>query len=154
MPLYSLECPRCGDLDEHFMGANDALVEVPCDHCGWMMSRAKDRAYYADIPAIRGDTCAGCDNMSNYYDDGLDTFITSRDHRKRIMEERKLTDYEPTSEGKAARKESAYIRANAPKDDPKALEAARQQSRDMDGKRKKRVIKTAMDKARKSLDKA
>jgi hypothetical protein len=154
MPLYSLECPRCGDLDEHFLGINDAQVEVPCDHCGWAMTRAADRAYYADPIAIQGDTCAGCENFSNYYDDALEVVIESRDHRKRIMEERKLTEYEPTAEGKAARKEARYITDNAPPGDKKALAAARQQSRDMDGKRKKRVIKAATEKARRSLDKA
>ena len=154
MPLYSLECDRCGVLDEHLQGSDDTHTAVECENCGHQMTRFKNRAYYADPIAIQGDTCAGSENFSNYYDDALDMHITSRDHRKRVMKERRLTEYEPTSEGKAARAESAYIRKNAAPNDTKALEAARQQSRDMDGKRKKRVIKAATEKARRSLDKA
>jgi len=153
MPLYSLECDRCHVLDEHLQEPNDTHLPVECENCGWEMTRFKNRAYYADPIAIQGDTCAGSENYSNYFDDGLDTFVTSRDHRKKIMKERGLTDYQPTAEGAAARAESAYIRKNAPKGDLKALEAARQQSRDLDGKRKKRVIKAATEKARRSLDK-
>jgi len=154
MPLYSLECKECGDLDEHLQGSQDSNLIVLCDMCGAEMTRLGNRAYYADPINIQGDTCAGSENYSNYFDDGLDTFVKSRDHRKQIMKDRGLTEYEPTSEGKAARKESAYIRKNAAPNDTKALEAARQQSRDMDGKRKKRVIKAATEKARRSLDKA
>lgn len=154
MPLYDLNCPHCHETEEYVMEPSDSDTLVECVLCSGVMTRRVNQDYSNKQIAIQGDTCAGSENFGNYFDEGLDTFITSRDHRKRIMKERKLTDYEPTSEGKAARAESAYIRKNAAPNDRKALEAARQQSRDMDGKRKKRVIKEASDKARRLLDKA
>ncbi len=149
MPLYSLECHVCGDLDEYIIGVPNGTDPIPCEACGAELTRMGNRAYYADRVMIQGDTCAGSCNFSNYYDDALDMHIDSRDHRKRVMEEKGLTEYSPNPEMKAARTEARYILDNSPKGDKTALDAARQQSRDVDGKRKERVIGAAMDKARK-----
>jgi len=154
MPLYTLECPECGVLGQHFMEMKDKYLWVHCDKCGEAMNRDENRAYYADVPQIRGDTCAGSCDMSNYFDDGLDTWVESRDHRSRIMAERGLTDYEPLSDMKKARTEGRYIMDHAPKGDKEALTAARKQSKDVDAVRKKRIIGAAVEKARKGMDKA
>ena len=154
MAFYDLRCPHCHETEEYMMSAGEGDLIVECASCGGAMTRRENQDYSNKCVAISGDTCAGSENYSNYFDEGLDTFVKSRDHRKQIMKERKLTEYEPTSEGKAARRESSYILKNSKPGDKKALEAARQQSRDMDGKRKKRVIKEASEKARRLLDKA
>ena len=148
MPLYSLECPECGDLAEYFQGVDDRFAEVECEKCGAVMTRATDRAYYADRVMIQGDTCAGSCNFSNYYDDGLDMHIESRDHRKRVMKEKGLSEYVPNPDMKAARKEARYILDHSPKGDKTALAAARKQSKDADSARKERVVGAAMDKMR------
>lgn len=151
MPLYSLFCDECETGSEHFMGMDDNSLLVKCPSCAASLTRSLNRNYAAERIMIKGDTCSGSCDFSNYFDDGLDTYITSRSHRKRVMDERGLTEYEPTSEGKAARAESKYIRAHAPLGDTEALHAARQKSRDMDAARKKRLITEKLEKAQKVI---
>jgi hypothetical protein len=131
---------------------DDGEVLVGCEKCSGLMSRAKDRHYASDKIMIHGDTCSGSCNFSNYFDEGLDTYVSSRDHRKEIMKERKLTEYEPNPEALAARKEARYILDNAPKNDATARKAAKAQSKAVHEKRTKRVVDNRIKKARKDLN--
>lgn len=75
MPLYSYECADCG-------GAKDELRKLPernnlpdCDLCKKPMQRV-----------IGGHSVIG--DMAPYYDDNLETYVTSRQHRKEVMREK------------------------------------------------------------------
>lgn len=151
MPLYSIQCPKCHDTDDHFQGINDTNVSVSCIHCGAYMTRRDNRNYAADNISISGDTCSESTDYSGF-DDGLDMHIRSRTHRKQVMKERELTEYVPSSEGIAARTEARYILSNSPKGDKSALKAAKAQSVAVHHKRTKRVIDTKIAKARKDFN--
>ena len=151
MPLYDLNCPHCDETDEYLLGAHEGHVTVECYTCAGPMTRKVNQDYSEKRIAISGDTCSGSCNYSNYYDDALDMHIDSRDHRKEVMKQKGLTEYAPDPAMASARKEARYIIDNSPKGDKVALDAARQQSRDQDSKRKERVISAAMDKAQKTL---
>lgn len=150
MPLYDLCCPLCGKINEVAMGVDDQEVVYNCESCDAEITRCANQYYANKRIAISGDTCANSVDYSGW-DDGLDTYVRSRDHRKQIMAERGLTEYVPDPTMKKARDEARYIRDHAPKGDKAALHAARQQSRDADKKRKERTIKAAFQKARKDL---
>lgn len=151
MPLYSIQCPKCYDTDEHFMGINDEALRVSCTHCGAYMTRADNRNYAADNIGISGDTCAGSENYSGF-DDGLDMEIRSRTHRKQVMAERELTEYVPDTEAKAARTEARYILDNSPAGDVKAYKAAKDQTVAFHKKRTERIVDKKIAKFRKEFN--
>jgi len=149
MPFYDINCPHCDETDEYRMEPFDKTVE--CSACGEEMNRKENQDYSDTRIGIIGDTCAGCCDFSNYFDDALDMQIDSRDHRKRVMKEKGLTEYVPNPDMAAARKESRYILDHSPKNDKAALVAAKDQSKVADKKRKERVINAAMERTRKVL---
>ena len=151
MPLYSLECDSCDHLDEYLQEVKDTDVEVACENCGRPLTRRDNRAYYADRIAIRGDTCAGCSDMSNYFDDGLGEFVKSRTHRAEIMKKKGLTDYAPDPKIQRHMDEQSYILKQAGGKDPAAVIAARAEGATADKKRKALAIKETISKGRKNL---
>lgn len=149
MPIYTLECPKCKELSEHIMGMRtEHALEVACPVCGDRLNRHDHRAYWADGIRISGDTCSGSVDCSNYFDEGLDSFVTSRTHRRELMKRKGLTEYAPDPD----LAESRYIRKQAP-NDPEAIKAAREVGRSVDKKRKERAVDANLSKFRDSLTK-
>jgi hypothetical protein len=135
-------------LDEYLQGLKDAETMVDCENCGHGLKRSTDRAYYAERIAIRGDTCAGCDDQSNYYDDGLGEFVKSRTHRKDIMKRKGLTEYAPDPKVQRHLDEQTYIMKSIDKTDPSAVNAARSEGKKADKVRKTRAVADAIKKGR------
>ena len=150
MPIYTLIC-KCGLEDEVLQEPYDSDVEVLCDACGEIMTRRNNRAYYRDVPDIQGDTVAGGCNYSNYYDEGLEAFITSKEHRAKVMKEKGLSEYSPDPMVKHHFDEAKYIRQHAPKGDRTAAAAARAEVKQADQKRKRNAIKKAIASKRSAI---
>ena len=110
MMIYTFSCPCCSLVREELMEVSEPHV-LKCE-CGTDM----DRYWQADLPAIQGDTCAGCSNQTGY-DESLGIDIRSRQHRKEEMKKRGLEPYVPEPEQKAFRKELAYVHKHG-KGDP------------------------------------
>jgi hypothetical protein len=55
-----------------------------------------DRHWQADLPAIQGDTVAGCVDYSGF-DIGLGEHVRSRTHRNEIMKAKGLVEYTPST---------------------------------------------------------
>ena len=152
MPFYTLICQKCGRVEEVLQGVNDAAVVLQCASCGADITRRENRAYAADMPLIQGDTVAGGCNYDGYFDDGMGLWIKGKRHRAEEMKKRGLTEYSPSSEYAKHRDEAKYIRAHAPKNDKAALNAAREQYKIADEKRKRQAIRSAIQKKRAAIE--
>ena len=73
MPLYSYEC-QCGGTKDEFRRLSERNVLPTCE-CGKTMQRVIGG--YSVIP-----------DMAPYYDDNLETYVKSRQHRKQVMREK------------------------------------------------------------------
>ena len=147
MPLYSLQCPDCLLVSEHFMGMDDNDAMVKCPGCEHGMTRERHRHYMSDIPQIQGDTVAGGCNYSNYYDEGLDCYITSKRHRADEMKRQGVVEYAPDPDMKKHRDEQRYIRQNSVRGDADAAKAIRKEVKAAKDKRIKKSVDRAFDKA-------
>jgi len=115
MPLYDFVCPACDHLQEEFQGMNDRRTAT-CEMCGSLSCWSPTTV--AGLTII-GDTCSGSMNYTGY-DPVLKTEIHGRSHRKRVMKEQGLKEYNPNPEIKAARDEAKYMRRHAPPRDSEA----------------------------------
>lgn len=149
MPIYELWCERCGGESDHIMSMSTCHeAEIKCPHCGEQLSIHHQRFWAKDV-AIRGDTCAGCANFSEYFDEGLNEYVTSRDHRKEIMKKQGVVEYEPSPD----LAESRYIRKSMKPGDREAVEAARKVGRDAQKKRVQQKVAEKIDKFAASMNK-
>ena len=146
MPLYSLQCPDCLVVNEHFMGMDDASLIVDCPSCGHGLTRKHHRHYMSDVPHIQGDTVAGGCNY-NYYDTGLDCHINGRRHRAEEMKRQNVTEYNPDMELQKHRQEALRIIRSAPKGDAEASKAAGAELEVAKNKRAKKNIDRVWEKA-------
>jgi len=147
MPLFTMECKLYGVADEYFFGAHDDPKEAPCVACGEVLNAKHDRLYAADLPCIQagGGSCGQANY--NYFDETLDTQITSREQRDRVMEAKGLTEYSPDLTMKKHRDEARYIRARAKVGDPDAEVAIRKEYKTASDKRRNRLVKASLDKS-------
>lgn len=146
MPIYTLICPKCGHSEEFHLAANDVGFVSNCASCNSDITRKLNRHWAAENISAHGDTVAGCVNMANYYDDGLDAFVRGRGHRKELMKEKGLTEYVPDSITQEMTSEIRHIRKNTDfANDPTAVKAAREVGKAADKKRKQRAVRAAID---------
>ena len=145
MPLYSLQCPECREIAEHFMGMDDNSLLVKCPSCGHGLTRELNRHYMSDIPQIQGDTVAGGCNYSGYWDDGLDCYVKSKKHRANEMKKQGLSEYSPDPVMKAHRDEQRYIRNNSKPGDAQAVRAINKEKKAAQTKRREAAVDRAFD---------
>jgi hypothetical protein len=149
MAFYDLEC-SCGEISEHMMGMTDPLEsKVSCPCCGAKLCRKHNIVY--PVPQIQGDTVAGGVNYSNYYDDGLGEYVTSKSHRKDLMEKKGLVEYSPDPTMKKHRDEARYIREGSKPNDLDALTAIRKEYNTANSTRRGRLVKASMEKSFKKM---
>jgi hypothetical protein len=141
--LYSLECSYCGLVSEHMMLMDEMDKKVDCPHCTGKLSRREHRLY--DVPMIQGDTVAGSHNFSGYYDAGMDEFVTSRSHRKDLMEKHGLVEFSPDPEMKKHRDEARYIRERSTPKDVDAQVAIQKEYKTAETKRRTKNVKRAFE---------
>jgi len=132
------------------LGMSDSLDDrVECPQCGEAMTRRHDRIY--DVPAIQGDTVAGgCSYVG--YDEGLGEYVMSKRHRKQLMEEKGLTEYNPDPTMKKHRDEARYIRNHARRGDTGAVAAIQKEYKTALDTRRNRLIRKSLDESLKKAD--
>ena len=79
MPLYEYRCNDCGGLTEAFRSIAERDNCPPCEHCGG------DTFKIISAQRVHSD-------FAPYYDDNLETHITSKQHRKKVMKEQGVTE--------------------------------------------------------------
>ncbi len=147
MPFYDLKCPDCGTVSEHIMGLEDQWVLVKCPECAHGMTRGDHKDYGGMRVQIQGDTVSGGCDYSGYYDDGLDTYITSKGQRDDEMKKQGLRPYSPDPEMKKHRTEQTYIRKHSNPGDAEAAKAIRTEVRAASVKRRTKQIDNVFDNA-------
>ena len=144
--IYTLECPHCTLRSDHMMGMEEMDREVDCPHCGeHRLTRRNDRIY--DVPQIQGDTVAGGVNYSNYYDEGLGEYVTSKSHRKDLMEQKGLQEYAPDPEMKKHRDEAKHIRKHGNMSDPDTQAAIKKEYKTAYDKRRNKNVMASLEKS-------
>lgn len=78
MPLYDYECERCGKQRDEFRSVADRNNPLSCE-CGSPMKKI-----------ISGYRVIG--DLDPYYDDNLDTYVRSKQHRKEVMREQGVSE--------------------------------------------------------------
>lgn len=146
MPSYVGECGSCGKVSEFYFGSGDRK-KCSCPECGSRFDLDGNRRYDLEGLQISGDTCSNSHDFSGY-DEGLGEYVTSRSHRKRIMDEKGLVEYSPDPTMKHHRDEARYIRANAVPGDPSAAAAVRNEHKAAADKRRTRLIDETFKKAK------
>lgn len=109
MPNYQYECPRCLVWFEDFM-PHELMDKAVCPECGAFGEYRPSRFF------AQGDTVAGGVQYTGF-DPVLKTEIHGKQHRKKVMKEQGLKEYEPNQEIKKARDEAKYIRKHSPRGD-------------------------------------
>jgi putative FmdB family regulatory protein len=51
MPMYDLECPKCGHEFEELVSSHDAVERTACEQCGHLGMRLKPSLFAASVPA-------------------------------------------------------------------------------------------------------
>ena len=151
MAWYTLECPNCGVVDEYQFDAKLDDKQAKCVECDTTLRTTENRLYGIDKPRIEGETCAGSCTYEQF-DEGLDEYVTSKQHRKELMKRKGLTEYNPDPTMKKHRDEARYIRNRSKTNDPDAHAAIRKEYKTAGDKRRKRLVKESLDKSFKSAD--
>lgn len=146
MALHDLSCPECGAVSEHLLGKDDRWVEVKCPECGTAMTRGNHKKYDGMRIHITGETVSGGCSY-NYYDDGLDCQITSKQHRADEMKRQGVTEYAPDPVMKRHREEQSYIKRNSRPGDAQAVRAINKEKRAASKKRQRAAVDRAFDNA-------
>jgi putative FmdB family regulatory protein len=129
--LYDFICESCNIIFEVQQGMKEDH-EYDCEKC-----KAPARRVYSPI-TFSVDTC------SDYYDDGLGCYIKNKDHRKEVMREQNVTEYNPDSIASKMKKDLKDIDADAK---PEEAGAAKQQVRkEASTKRKRSQIRSTIKK--------
>lgn len=80
MPLFDYSC-KCGYSGEHIAKADEQLLR--CPECGDNMVRQFHSRF---------GICMGAVGAYGYYDDNLQTYIRTNEHRKQVMREQGVTE--------------------------------------------------------------
>ena len=83
MRLYDYECPKCGFKAEYLTMAGDVWK---CPECRIEMKRLPPvfRINMGPVP------------LTGYYDENLQTYIRTNEHRKQVMREQGVSEYGAT----------------------------------------------------------
>lgn len=146
--FYDLECPKCDTVSEHMMEMSETEKWVKCPECGGEICRRFHRLY--DVPQIQGDTVSGGCSYS-YYDETLGQ-IKNKQHRKDLMKQKGLTEYNPDPTMKKHRDEARKIREHSRPSDPDAVAAIKKEYKTADSTRRDRLIKKSLDSSFKKLN--
>ena len=79
MPIYEYRCRGCGETTDAFRSVEDRDNAPACDHCGGVTRKI------ISLNKVHGD-------FSPYYDDNLETHIQSKQHRKKVMKEKGVSE--------------------------------------------------------------
>lgn len=79
MIMYEYRCEFCREITDALREIEERNDCPKCERCGGKTSKIISK-YYA-----HGD-------LSPYYDENLDTFIESKKHRKRVMQEQGVSE--------------------------------------------------------------
>lgn len=150
MAFYTMEC-GCGCMAEYEMSPSGPLT-CGCQQCGAELDVRRNRVWQIDGPSMSfsGLPTTGA-VFDGYYDESLETYVKSKQHRQDVMDRRGLSEFEPDPEMKRHRDEAKYIKSQAPKGDPGAAAAARREHKTASEKRTKRNTEAAL---KKEFDKA
>lgn len=115
------------------------------------MTRRANRVF--STPYIIGIHGAGMasTNYDGYYDDALDTWITSKRHRKDVMDQKGLVEYEPNPTLKRMSDESKYIMKHSNPGDHEAVAARKTIHKAADKYRRETKVGASLEKAFKDL---
>jgi putative FmdB family regulatory protein len=78
MPLYTYTCDRCGKEADEFRSVAERNAPLDCS-CGAPMKKI-----------IAGSRVIG--DLQPYYDDNLESFVKSRQHRREVMREKGVSE--------------------------------------------------------------
>ena len=78
-PTYSYECPGCGDVKDEYRSVAKRNDCPMCKTCDREMRKIITPGF------VRPD-------IAPYYDDNLQTYVESRQHKKQVMREQEVTD--------------------------------------------------------------
>jgi len=150
MPIYEWECDICGVQDADFMSDATPIEnrpEYPCKNCHGTMIP------FFSMPMLCSDGISGCVNYEGF-NVGLDQHVGSRAECNRVMKEKGLEPYAQSTESKRHFDEAAYIKNHAPRGDPEAKAAMRDEFGAASKKRRTRMVRCQIDKARPAIKKA
>lgn len=143
---YDLECRECETVSEHEIPM-DQDMEVACPNCQATMTRHGNLVF--SVPYVIGVQCPGSKvpNYNGYYDHGLDTWITSKQHRSEEMKRQGVVEYAPDPYYAKQREDMRYIRRNSNPGDPEAAKTIRKIAKAADTKRRTDTVNASMKKA-------
>jgi len=73
VPIYEYKCLTCNEITDAFRRVADRDIPPPCDHCEGDTKKI--------ISAYRTHS-----DLTPYFDENLETFIQSKQHRKTVMQ--------------------------------------------------------------------
>lgn len=147
--FYELKCKCCGESDDYMFEMNDTDGMDVCTNCDHLISRRMDRVY--NVPTIVGETCAHSCSYEGF-DDGLDEYVTSKQHRAELMKQKGLTEYNPDLSMKKHRDEARRIRKDSKPGDPEAIAAIEKEYKTASDTRRNRAVKESIDKSFKEMN--
>lgn len=108
MPRYDYECQICGFVEERIFPISEKPDWVACRKCG---QGAKSIVGGFRPPFLNED-------FEPYYDEVLDTFVTSRQHRREVMSRQGLVELGPLGmrRRKEIREKAMYFRHERPRE--------------------------------------
>lgn len=74
-PIYEYRCQACEEITENYRTVDERHNAPGCKHCGGTTNKILSLGF-----KTHGD-------ISPYYDENLESWVDSKQHRKRIMEE-------------------------------------------------------------------
>jgi putative FmdB family regulatory protein len=80
MPLYEYRCLTCRETTEAMRSVADRDNAPACDHCGEVTRK---------IISLNGKVHP---DFEPYYDDNLETDVKSKQHRKKVMQEKGVVE--------------------------------------------------------------
>ena len=146
--FYDLKC-SCSVVTEFMMGMEEVDKIVYCPSCNKKINRREHRVLNA--PQII--TESGPRGVSyNYWDENLETHVKNKQHRKDLMEEKGLTEYNPDLSMKKHRDEARYIREQALPNDEQAKAAIRKEYKTAHDTRLDRNVRNSLEQSFKEIN--
>lgn len=80
MMIYSYRCMTCKEVTDASREIDDRNNAPPCEHCG------KETRKIISLYRVHRD-------LDPYYDDNLETFVQSKQHRKQVMQQQGVSEH-------------------------------------------------------------